>query len=285
MAARKAKIDKQVQSILAEYRKDVKKRGAGLAIAKLYMTKKDYVTAKRYVEGFLQDESNNPEGHELLAEIHEALGDKKNALKSYKIALESGGSRYRRLLLKISELVCDIESDVIILQYWLSECEKEYPKSCTAVRLKAHIHNMSRSENSATAKSQLDMHLDLISSYTSSNQYVLAYDAAFTINKETKFQDDLLWFEQVQYVFMEYGELWSEMKKDRNYNLQYLYILRNYAYLCMGTSDVEDCVFAVQSFDKQLKNALELKFNDTVMEFNSTRIQGSTILSGWCIIA
>ncbi|XP_059169511.1 RANBP2-like and GRIP domain-containing protein 8 [Physella acuta] len=136
MASRKAKVDKQVQSILARNRTDVQQRAQGYIIAKLYFDIKEYSLAKQYVGGYLVEKPRDPRANELLGEIHEALEDMEDAVECYKKAFESGDSRYNPVVLKICETYCDIGADVQILKYWLQKCEGLYPKSCTIVRLK-----------------------------------------------------------------------------------------------------------------------------------------------------
>ncbi|XP_059169518.1 ranBP2-like and GRIP domain-containing protein 4 [Physella acuta] len=246
MSSRKTNVDKEVNSILSKSSTAAERRLQGLKIAILYSSIEEYDVAKQYVEDFLKEKPTDPQGHKLLGDIHEALGDEKSALVCYK----------------------NIGKYAETLKYWLEKCENVFPKSCTTIRLKAHELAVARMNadhgRQSVHQSELELHIQLIRYYMNTNQWKTVYDVVLRLNKEAKFEDAIIWFDLMQHVIMDIDEKTPEIKQNHEYNILKLYILRNYAYLCMGEADLKKCVKALKRFDKYLKEAISLNFNDYI---------------------
>ncbi|BFZ00232.1 hypothetical protein BsWGS_03271 [Bradybaena similaris] len=274
MFRRKQDVDKHVASILSRKRDEKERQAQGFQIARLYYDIKEYSVAKRYLSGFLQVRENVPMAHQLMGEINEALGEEDEAIENYKRALNLGsyGSSNKQLVLKICELYCEQGTDLERMKYWCDQCEKFYPKSDILVRLKTKINKASNGQNVENSKemeelvaselvnhpTDLKLRIKLLDLYIDSQKYEEAYDAAISTDLTTAFMDRLSWFEHLDTVFQEYASKFPDAKSDLVYNQHLLHVLRNIAYLGLGSREIDDCVHNLQRFDEQVKASVSL---------------------------
>ncbi|CAL1546742.1 unnamed protein product, partial [Lymnaea stagnalis] len=247
--------------------KKKKKRLQGFKIAKLYLDFGDYSKAHKYLTDYLSERDNDHVANELMGEIYEALGQPAEALESFKRAYQHGGSRFYKLVIKISELHCDVGADVQTLKIWLEQCNRFFPKSSTAVKLEAHINSrISRqipSKNvQALGHDELFLHIKLLNDRADIGSLEMAYEAAVSCNFDIKFVEDYHWFDCLKSIFQKFGARNPTMRSTCDYNLHFLYILRNLTYLSLCTRDTDTCVNALNCFDQQLNHALSLDITD-----------------------
>ncbi|CAL1546743.1 unnamed protein product [Lymnaea stagnalis] len=215
-----------------------------------------------------------------MGEIHEALGQPAEALDSFKRAYENGGPRFWKLVKKIGDLQCDVGADVQTLKFWLEQCERFFPQSSAAVKLKACINNYAGMKESRSAKEQvqnkddLSLHIKSLNDFSNHGRWDKAYEAAVSCNLEIKFVEEFHWFDYLQSVFQEYGIKNPDVRLTYEYNLHYLYILRNFTYLSLCTRDVNICVRALKSFEQHLNHALSLDMSDNTWHGLMKEIKG-----------
>ncbi|KAH9514786.1 hypothetical protein Btru_023635 [Bulinus truncatus] len=201
----KSQTDRDVNRLLARYATDEQKRLQGFKVAKLYNAAKDYEKAKIYLLGYLKEKPKEPQALEFMGEIEESLGNKSEALEYYKKAYDSGGSKFSKLILKISKLACDIGADVETLKYWLEKCRPLYPQSLAVVRLRVCISQINKVKEagikSGSVKDDLLSLLQYIDECVGNENLSTAYETIIISNYELQFVNKQEWFNYTCSIF------------------------------------------------------------------------------------
>ncbi|KAK0048901.1 ranBP2-like and GRIP domain-containing protein 3 [Biomphalaria pfeifferi] len=276
MFKRKQDVDKHVNAVLSRKRDDKEKSLQGFQIAKLYVDVKEYATARKYLSGFLKVREDVPQAYQLLGDINIALGNKEDALENYKKAISLGGGfvgSNRSLVKKVCELCCELDVDGQMMKFWLEKCELLCPRDEIIYKLKAKVletvngHDNVDKENLIASElinqpTNLSLRIKLLNSYIESGKYDEAYDNAVSTDLTTAFIDQLQWFETLSIVFQEYSSKHQDSQSDPGHNEHLLHILRNLSYLCLWKKDIQECAHALNRFDRQLKKAYSIAYQD-----------------------
>ncbi|XP_054168398.1 E3 SUMO-protein ligase RanBP2-like [Oppia nitens] len=81
-------VNKCVSESKSKTKSDLERCLRGLNFGKLYLKNNDLDTALKYANSYLSVRPNSSEGHKLLAQIFEAIGDNEKALINYRKALD-----------------------------------------------------------------------------------------------------------------------------------------------------------------------------------------------------
>lgn len=131
----KKDVDKHLAGILEKIKDENERKIRSYAFAKMYFGVKDYESARRYLADYLSVNDKHAGAFKLMGQIHDATGNPKQALQSFKhsLALEEN---QKDVILKICEIYSETPADRETIKYWLERAEQLFPGHRVVFKLK-----------------------------------------------------------------------------------------------------------------------------------------------------
>lgn len=134
----KHEVDRHTADLLRRVRDEKEKSSKGYQIAKLYHQIGEHEIAKRYLTAFLNVREAVPQAHKLMGQIFESLKDYKRAISSYERCLQLNENQ-KDVILKVCELLNQIEVSPGTIRYWVERAESMFPTNEIIFNLKEKI--------------------------------------------------------------------------------------------------------------------------------------------------
>ncbi|GAB6028232.1 hypothetical protein CHUAL_002421 [Chamberlinius hualienensis] len=290
MLTTKKAVDKHVADIFGKLKGEDERNLRSFSFAKLYFNVKEYELAKRYLAAFLSLKETpklkplKTQGHKLMGQIHEHLGQLEKAVQSYKQTLEMDESQ-KDVVLKLCELYCKIPVDPERARYWADRAERCFPHNEVVFRLRESLINVDGEQNTQELENlitnelvvrpkDVNLRIKLLKLYLDNERVKEAYEHATQVESKRPYYDSINWYYCLTDIFEAYLEE-NGHQYNETFCIQILNSFDRLVYLNISEnqeSNKENCsssnqsrnmasTSALHSFDHHLYQASKIGIN------------------------
>ncbi|CAE1301352.1 RANBP2 [Acanthosepion pharaonis] len=292
----KHEVDRHTADLLRRVRDEKEKSSKGYQIAKLYHQIGEHEIAKRYLTAFLNVREAVPQAHKLMGQIFESLKDYKRAISSYERCLQLNENQ-KDVILKVCELLNQIEVAPGTIRYWVERAESMFPTNEIIFNLKEKIvgaesegnpiemANLFKSEL-AKKPGNVRIHIKLLQLYINSKKVDAAIEYAISVDSLRIFDFNIEWYDYLVefYACPIVANSIEQQTSGPNVYIHKMFVHCKQILLWLQYKDVSDASQALHVFDQLLLTAATMDYRQPEWGAFLTEMKGYFFFFGGTLL-